>query len=736
MPGPGREGGANRRRNATLAAGLTALLVMLAVLQLARADVARLSGLAFDAFQRISPRASTADPGVVVVDIDEASMQRLGQWPWPRDLLGMMVDRLGQAGAAAIVFDMVFPEPDRTSLTVLAARLAQRGTTIALPEDPAASNNDLALAQAIGRNPVVLGVALSDQAGGALPRPKAALSFAGSDPRDYLPGYAGGVGNIAVLNEAAGGLGSFSFPPSHDNIVRAMPLVARADDALYPGLSVEALRIAQGARGIILRSSDGKSRQGGRPGLEAIKVGVLELPSDPEGLLFLHYSGMQNMRRIPAATLLDADPAEFAASINGRIVLIGTSALGLRDLVATPLAGGVPGVVVHAEMIDQILNQDFLIRPDWARGAELATAVGLSLLLMLALASGRALAAVIALPLLGGAAVLGTWQAFSARGVLLDPVPAILCLLAVFIVSLPVLLWLGNRDRRYIRAAFGRYLSPMLVDRLSRDPSALELGGETREISVLFTDIRGFTDLSESMAPQDLTVLLNGVLTPLTGILLKHEATIDKYIGDAIMALWNAPVAITDHPARACRAMLALRAAMERLNRDGRHRLNVGMGLHCGTACVGNLGSSQRFSYSAVGDTVNLASRVEGMTKHYGVDILITESVRQAAPGFATLEADRLRVVGRRAPVVLHVLLGDERLAREPDFQRLQRDHQAFLQDWRDGDFAAAAARLTGLMARAPDLLRPLYRVYDERLRQLLRAPPQDWDGIFTATEK
>lgn len=182
--------------------------------------------------------------------------------------------------------------------------------------------------------------------------------------------------------------------------------------------------------------------------------------------------------------------------------------------------------------------------------------------------------------------------------------------------------------------------------------------------------------------------------------------------------------------------MLALRAAMERLNRDGRHRLNVGMGLHCGTACVGNLGSSQRFSYSAVGDTVNLASRVEGMTKHYGVDILITESVRQAAPDFATLEADRLRVVGRRAPVVLHVLLGDERLAREPDFQRLQRDHQAFLQDWRDGDFAAAAARLTGLMARAPDLLRPLYRVYDERLRQLLRAPPQDWDGIFTATEK
>lgn len=724
------------QRRATLAAGCLALLVGVLLLIGKPGPFNGLTNMVFDTFQRASPRVATADPGVVIIDIDEASLATLGQWPWPRDLLASLIENLGAAGVAAIGFDMAFTEPDRTSLAQLSQRLQARGTQLQLPNDPLALDNDLAFAAAIAQQPVVLGVALSNETGRALAAPKAGISFAGSDPRLYLPRFDGGLGNLDALTQAAQGLGSFSFPTSRDNIIRAMPLVAQAGEQLYPGLGLETLRVAQQAPNLILRSSDGRAGFWGQPGLEAIRVGALTLPADHKGQFYLHYSGMPHLQSLSAKDLLGPNAALLRDQIEGRIALIGTSAIGLRDLVATPLATGVPGVIVHAELIDQVLQQSFLTRPDWARGAELAAAVLVALILIAVLRRGGTWQSLVAFPLLTGLAVALAWMGFQRQGLLLDPVPALVLLSMVFIPTLPMLVWLGNRDRRFVRAAFGRYLSPALVERLSHDPSALELGGETREITLLFSDIRGFTTLSEHLGPHDLTELLNGMLTPLTDILLRQEATIDKYIGDAVMAFWNAPLDIADHPLKACRAALAMQAEMQRLNATNGTQLAIGLGLHLGQACVGNLGSAQRFSYSAIGDTVNLAARVEGMTKQYALDTLITDALQVKVPQLATLEADRVRVVGRQEPVVLHILLGDEAMAGSAAFQALRAAHSTFLAAWSKGDFAAAGQHLEKVTALAPQNLLGFYQIYADRLTDLRAHPPAAWDGIHTATKK
>lgn len=720
-----------------LLGGVLVLLLALLGDVLFRDGLARLSDLLFDAFQRTAPRTATADPGVVVVDIDEASLQRIGQWPWPRDQIGQVVDSAGSLGAAAIAFDMVFTEPDRTSLGPQLQRLRAQGIDIRVPQD-APLDNDQLFARAIARNPVVVGVAPSDEVGRELSPPLAGMAFAGSDPVSYLPGVGGGLSNLPVLTEAASGIGSFSFPPAHDNIIRSMPLVASAAGQLYPGLGVEALRVAQGAPGLMLRSSDASGESGGGPlALMSLKVGMLELPAVGDGHFRLHYSGMPHMTVIPAWQLLQGDAGALADKVEGRIVLIGTSAIGLRDIVATPLAAAVPGVNVHAELIDQALNQQFLQRPDWARGAEVLAAVLGTLVLLLVLNGSRPLLSSMVLLVLLAVVMGGAWWAYRQHAWLLDPLPALLCLLTVFLSMMPTLLFFGNREKRFVRSAFGRYLSPALVERLSHDAQALRLGGENREITVLFSDIRGFTTLSENLPPDALTSLLNRYLTPMTDVLLAHEATIDKYIGDAIMAFWNAPVDIAGHPRKACLAALGMVAAVEALNRESGAALRIGVGLNVGDACVGNLGSEQRFSYSAIGDTVNLASRVEGLTKFYGVTLLVTEVVKAQAADLAFIEVDRVRVVGRSEPVVLHTLLGDVGMAVDAQFREFARAHAEMLEAYHAADFAGADAALQALRRHPMAAnLSALHALYAQRFAQLSKEPPSHWDGIFTATSK
>lgn len=733
---PMRSRADRRRAFSVWVTGLATLALVLTFGALQRPALDRLSNLVFDTYQRLMPRAEAGAP-VAVVDIDEASIAKLGQWPWPRTTLAQLVDRLGQAGAATVAFDIVFPEADRTSMAAQAELLRQAGAEVTLPAGGAVSN-DAVFAEAIGRNSVTLGVAISNETTAPLPAPKGGFAFGGADPKTYLPSFSGGVGNIPEITGPAQGIGSFSFPTAADGVVRTVPLVFSAQGNLYPSLGLEALRVAQGAGSFVVRSTGASGEADTGPAaMVALRDGALDVPTGPMGDFWIYYSGLASMPTVPAVDVLSGDMAALSAAVGGRIVLVGTSAVGLRDIVSVPMGYSVPGVKVHAEIIDQVVGQTFLTRPDWAPGAELAAAAILGvILLFVAGRTGALFTSGVALVLIA-VAFAASWWAFSSQRLLLDPLLPGLAVALGFLVTTPILLLMSDRERAFVRGAFGRYLSPTLVERLSANPQALVLGGEERELTVLFSDIRGFTSMSEKMNPSELTALLNGFLTPMTDILLASEGTIDKYMGDAIMCFWNAPLDIVDHERKACLAALRMVDSLVALNRGREKPLKVGIGLNSAPCCVGNLGSAQRFSYSAIGDGVNLASRVEGQTKGYGVSILVTEMTRKAAKDLAFLEVDLVRVVGRAEPVPIHTLVGDETVARTDAFKALAGDHAELIAAYRAADPARAEVALAKARAHGSEDVAKLYDIYEERIGELRTHPPAPgWDGVFTATSK
>jgi adenylate cyclase len=733
---PTRSRADRRRALSVWIAGIATLAVVLVFGALQRPVIDRITNLVFDTYQRLLPRAEAGAP-VAVVDIDEASINKLGQWPWPRTTLAQLVDRLGQAGAATVVFDIVFSEPDRTSMSVQAEQLRQAGAQVTLPASGGISN-DQAFADAIGRNNVTLGIAISNETAAPLPQPKGGFAFGGADPKSYLPNFSGGVSNIPEITTPAQGVGSFSFPTGADGVVRTVPLIFSAQGNLYPSLGLEALRVAQGAGSYIVRSTGASGEADtGQEAMVALRDGALDVPTGPMGDFWIYYSGLKSMPTVPAADVLTGDMGQLQAAVGGRIVLVGTSAVGLRDIVAVPMGYSQAGVRVHAEIIDQIVGQVFITRPDWAPGAELAAAAILGLLLLFAAGRTGALVtsgvALVLVAVAGGA----SWWAFAAQRLLLDPLLPGLAVALCFLVTTPILLLMSDRERAFVRGAFGRYLSPTLVERLSANPQALVLGGEERELTVLFSDIRGFTSMSEKMNPTELTALLNGFLTPMTDILLASEGTIDKYMGDAIMCFWNAPLDIAEHERKACLAALRMVDSLIELNKGREKLLKVGIGLNSAPCCVGNLGSAQRFSYSAIGDGVNLASRVEGLTKGYGVSILVTDSTKAAAGNLAFLEVDLVRVVGRAEPVPIYTLVGDDTMAATAAFVALAADHAELIAAYRAADPDRATVALTKARAHGTAEVAKLYDLYEERIAELRTNPPAvGWDGVFTATSK
>jgi adenylate cyclase len=718
-----------RRKLGVLFVGVVALVGVLAAHAVFSPQAFRLTALVFDAYQTFKPRAAT-DPPVAVIDIDETSIRTLGQWPWSRSTVADIVNRATGLGAAAIGFDVVFSEPDRTAPARLVEEMRRQGLSIEIGSD--LPDPDARLAEAVASNPVALGIALSNETSVPAPDPKAGFSFVGPDPRARLLPYSGALSNLPDLTARATAMGYFSFPPTPDNIIRTFPLVSKSGDQLYPALSIETLRIAQQEGSFVLRSAG--SAQGSA--ITDLRVGALDIPLSADGEIWIYYSGLPNMPVISAADFFDpAKAAMLMGQIHGRILLVGSSAVGLRDIVATPVDPAMPGVKVHAEIIDQIASGVFLQRPDWVIGAERAAAVAVGLALLLVLATATpALSAVTGL-LLATLVAASSWLAFSRGLTLFDPLLPLASIGAVLLTALPLLLMLTHREKRFVRESFGRYLSPTLVERLSENPEGLTLGGEDRELTILFSDIRGFTTLSEKLTPTELTGLLNNFLTPMTDVLLRREATIDKYIGDAVMAFWNAPLDIAEHPQKACLAALDMVAALERLNSESGMGLRIGIGLNTGMACVGNLGSDQRFSYSCLGDSVNLASRVEGMTKFYDVSILVTEDVRARTDGLVFAQLDRVRVVGRQAPVTLFALIG-LRETQTPELADMLDHHEAFVAAWQKGDLSIARDQLEVLQSLPQHALSGTHALYAERLAVLPETAPDGWDGVFTAGAK
>ena len=726
---------------------LVALVAALQLLHLPTLD--RFGLLLFDSYERAAPRAYEDAP-VRVVDIDDESIRRLGQWPWPRSEIARLTDRLGQAGASVVAFDVVFSEPDRTSPARIADQLARGGAAPAIINTlRRLPDHDTALAQSFAATPAVLGYFLVNDYAGPPVAVKAGFAVGGSPPGNAVPSFRRGIESLPVLGAQAAGSGSVSLAPDSDGILRAVPLLSRQGEQLLPSLSLEALRVAQGAGSILVKTSDASGELRGTPGnVVAIKVGQFEIPTTAAGGLWLHFTEPVAARTIPAWKILEGalSPAELEQAVGGRIVFVGAGAIGLRDLIKTPLGDKELGVMAHAQVVEQVILGRFLVRPDWAPGTEL----GLILLLGLGLALllPRLGASLGALMVFGGVALVvgGSWLAFSRYGFLLDPVYPVLVLALVYSAQTVLVFYREERRRAYIHSAFDRYLSPELVRRIAADPGRLELGGEEREMTVLFADVRNFSGISEHLAPKQLIGFLIALLTPLCDVLLARKATIDKFIGDAIVAFWNAPLDDPDQHRNAARATLEMIRQLEALNAgEGRDPaiawpgpVKIGIGLNCGLCCVGNMGSAQRLSYSLIGDTVNLASRIEGLTKFYGVSIAIGSALRDHLGDFALLELDRVKVIGRDTPERVFALLGDEALAKDPAFCALRECHEALLTAYRAGHWDQAGGHLSDLHAQGSSFgLTRLYALYAERIDTLRGSPPPaGWDGVYEARSK
>jgi adenylate cyclase len=707
----------------------------------------------FDEFQRLAP-AEYEDAGVRIVDIDDDTLERIGQWPWPRIHVATLIERLTNLGAAVITFDMVFAEPDRTSPQRLMRSWFDLTTPAAVLEEIAKRlpDHDAVLAKAIAGTPTVVGIALTGEPTAQRPTLKWGIAQAGDDPRAFLAGFRGAIVNLPQLTEPAAGAGSFNTDPERDGVIRRVPLfyaLHRRDGPaeIIPSLAAEALRVAQGATTYVIKSSNasGQTAFGEKTGINNVRIGSLIVPTDAKGRVWLRDTGSVGARTIPAWQVMQGDVR--ASEIAGTIVFIGTSAAGLKDLRVTPLSPAAPGVDVHARITEQMVLGDFLQRPDWMDGAEVIYLLVFGVALLLLLPRWGPLPCAVLATAGIALAISMSWHAYTQYRVLIDPLYPSLAALAIYLAASLLVFLRTEGERRRVRHAFGRYMSPELVERLANDPAQLALGGETRDMTILFTDIRDFTSVAETMDAAALTRFINEFLTPMTDIILRHRGTIDKYMGDAIMAFWNAPLDDPDHAPHAARAALNMLAELERLNgtwageaaKDGRpvHTVSIGVGLNTGPCCVGNMGSSLRLEYSVIGDDVNLASRLEGQSKTYGVPIVIGENTRARLDGFASLELDLLRVKGKQRPVRVFALVGDERVAGEAWFRAVSEAQSAMLKAYRARDWSRAAALLALCRRAAEGRMPGLWSLYEARIEELRAgAVPSDWDGVAIARQK
>jgi adenylate cyclase len=692
----------------------------------------------FDQYQRWRPRERGASRLVRIVDIDDESIRRMGQWPWPRAQMARLVDALAGAKVAAIGFDVLFSEADRAP-----AEASPAGQGVATGD----SEGDAAFARALVGQSVVLSELVTQTKLVGAVAAKSGFTFIGQDSTPDLPRLNGALGPLPVLAKGAAGIGFVNWQADADRVVRRVPLLIAVNGQIQPSFALECLRVAQGASTYLVKSADaGGSSLGQGAGVAAIKVGDVIVATQPAGDIRAYFATSDPSLSTPAWKLFQ--PGPDLADLAGKIVVVGASASLLSDVVATPLNPSTAGVEALAQLIEQIVDGDALLRPDWAHGAEVAAATLLSLALLVATPLLSALWSA----LLGGLAVAamagGSWLAFTQDGWLLDPITPSFSAGAVFLAGVLALYSQKRHQLNETRSHFGRFVSPAVVARLAEHPEAIQLGGLQRTLTLMFCDIRSFTTLSEGLTAVELTHFLNEYLTPMTDAVLQEMGTVDKYMGDAIMAFWNAPLDDAAHAAHAVNAALAMRKTLAALNRGWASRaaesgrafqpVKFGVGLNTGECCVGNLGSTRRFDYSAIGDEVNVASRLEGASKVLGVDIVASDLTRADAPDFAWLEVDRLVLKGKTRPTPVYALAGDAATAVGAPFRELARRHDEILAAYRGRDFAAAGRLAEAAAALAPPEIQGLYaNYYQERFAFLAMSDlGPSWEPVFRLETK
>ena len=714
----------------------------------------RVSNIFFDVFQQAHPREYNPDIPVRIVDIDDESIRRIGQWPWPRTVVADMHSRLAEAGAAVVAYDILFSEADRTSPENMLEVLRKNpNATFDYNDLLGLKSHDEIFAESFTKTRTVLGMFLIGDETPSAPKIRHGFAFLGESPIESLEQYKGALHPLPVLDQFADGMGYVSFQPDRDGIIRNAPLLGRVGDRIYPSLAVEALRAVQDTDSFVLKGSHAAFEVGRAvdrpPEMVSLRVGDFIIPTTAEGKFNIYYTRPPHPERyVPAWKILSDQPEDqdWQDSINGQIIFVGTGAEGLKDIVTTSFRGGEPGVLVHAQITEQILGGDYLYRPYWAPNVELLGLIFLGIFLTLLLPRLSAIKGVLLIIFIGNVVYWASFFAFTKYHYLIDPIYLILAFITIYILITLTSFYMTETERSRIRGAFSRYLSPEMVRQVSENPALLALGGEEKRISILFLDIRSFSTISETMRPQEITSFLNRFLTPMTDILQDYNATIDKYIGDAIVTFWNAPLDDPEHEKNAAKAVLKMQDKLADMNAAFRNQtefswpdnVSIGIGVNTGVCCVGNLGSEQRFSYSMIGDAANLASRIEGLTKQYRVSSLFGAATATALPDFPFVEADRVSVVGRETPETVYMLAGNPDLSSTQPFSTYLDAHKHFLEAYRNQDWEVALSSCDQLAKLAgPYNLHKYYEVMSARIIAYRTHPPaQDWAGIFMADQK
>jgi adenylate cyclase len=696
-------------------------------------------------------RPDTLDERVVIVDIDENSLAEVGRWPWGRDKLATLVENLfGLYQADVVGFDIVFAEKDESSGLQQFEQLAR--TTLKNNTEyreeferirPSLLHDEIFANSLIGKD-VVLGYYFKSSlqetetgVTGLLPPALTKMDVQWSQrlPINEAAGYAG---NLDILQASARSGGYFDNPyVDADGVFRRVPLIQAYQGYLFASLALATAQVYLDTAGIELTvETEGSKGSTEYYALESIKLKNYHIPVDANGAVFVPYRGRQgSFTYLPAHMVLNAkaDPAQ----LRGKIVLIGTSAPGLLDLRSTPVQNIYPGVEVHANIISGILDHRIKHKPAWT--------IGYEFVLLVVIAASMALLLPLVSPLLAAAGTLGftgivlagTLFAWNSNLILPLASPLLLIVL-IFMLHMTYGFFIESRGKRQLANLFGHYIPPELVDEMSESPEEYSLDGENREMTVLFSDVRGFTTISEGMDPKQLTQLMNALLTPMTRVIHKNRGTIDKYMGDAIMSFWGAPLADSEHARHALYAAMEMMDELKIMQEEFRQRgwpeVNIGIGLNTGNMNVGNMGSEFRMAYTVLGDAVNLGSRLEGLTKNYGVNIIVSESTKSEVPEFLFRELDLVRVKGKNEPVAIFEPIGHKNDLDKEVTTELIAYKQALL-NFRAQSLDKAELDFFNLNRLYPN--RFLYQVYLDRIVFYRREPPgDDWDGVFTHTSK
>ena len=722
-------------------------ILMLAALVFFAFDTAgiglTLRNFTFDLFQRVSLADAPQDSNVILIDVDEPSLSQIGQWPWSRIDVARIVMKAANQGARAILLDFIFAEEDRTAPIKVLETWEQYTDTSAFADAVLAIQDpDSVLANLISQSGIAVTTFAATNTNNALtPAKKAGFSTIGEDPVNTLIKNKGVTKSLTMLETAASGNGSASIDQITDGVVRTVPLFINVQGKTYPSNIAEVIRVAQGASTYIIKSSTSGAKDfsaNNVPSFVSTKIGNFEVPLTARGEIWLKSQDWSNIPRYSASDFLSGKVS--SELITDKILIFGTSADGLAQTRATATSQSVPSSLIYAQAINQVLESDYLIRSDWFAGAEIFSAIAASLILLVIITNLSPLYGTIFALIFIIVAPLLNYIVFLKYTLLLDVAPLFIAILITYISHTYLQFSDNFAQKKQIRGAFEQYLSPSFIKQLTNNPSMLSLGGETRNITILFCDIRKFTTISEQFKdnPEDLIALLNRFLTPLTNVIMDSGGTIDKYMGDCIMAFWNAPIELENHAADACNAAAEMHKQLEVLNHtlanEGLMTLEMGIGINTGASVVGNMGSDKRFDYSVIGDAVNLAARLEGQSKVYGVETLISASTA-AESNLNFLELDLIQVKGRNDPVSIYTPT-EYFLNAELDRETLINMQSDFLRHYRNQDWEEAKSNLNRLRELSPKYL-TCGKEFAERISaREKQAKISNWDGVYLAVSK